>query len=146
MKEGTIDDIVLFLKPARWFHEQTKIAGTFNEECFCNAWRHLFNAGVGRLFHMEQDGEVTEAIGLVVSPSMFDGEMVATFCFWFVKDGDRGLGIGLMFNRVLGILNAMEIKRINVNALYGFHFEQTVTFLERAGFVAKEVFFQREIV
>ena len=145
MKIATIEDLERFIEPAKWFFEQTKLSGSFKPECFLNYWRNLISAGIGQVFYVERDGEVVEAIGFIHALGKSDGEHVASVDFWFVKHDDSGLGIALMFNRFLAALEEMEIKRLTINALYSFRFAQVSMFLERAGFVAREVVYQREV-
>lgn len=145
MKVATIEDLKRFIQPARWFFEKTKIAGVFKPDVFIKHWESLLELKYGTVFFSERDGRVSEAIGIVVGDSMFDGEPIASIAFWFVQEERTDLGVALMFNRLLQTLQSWKIKRINVSALYSFHFAETSVFLEKAGFVAKEAYFQREI-
>ena len=145
MKQATIEDLQRFIEPAKWFHQQTKIAGEFHKNYFLFYWEEAMRQGSGLVFYTERDGKVVEAIGVRIGLAMFDGAAVATVAFWFTEDDRNGLGLGLMFNRLLAEMIDRRIKRISLSALYSYRFEQVSVFLERAGFTAKEVFFQREV-
>ncbi len=60
-------------------------------------WQRYLQAGVGVVFLLEQAGQIVGAIGGLVYPEPYSGELVASEMFWFVRPDCRGSGMKLYF-------------------------------------------------
>jgi len=127
------------------FYSQSGLKGTFRAQTFVETWNQLLKVGVSSMWISRSGGEVTGALGVILSMHMFDGEVTAQECFWFVREEHRGLAGPRLFK-------AMEewTKQIGVTRILMAHLDQAEesavgTFYERRGFRKLETTYVRDV-
>ncbi len=75
---------------AREFYASSKFLRSFEIDRFVEFWRPLIEKESGVIFVAEDDGEIIGAIGGMVYPEPYSGELVVQEFFWFVRPGHRG--------------------------------------------------------
>jgi hypothetical protein len=62
---------------------------------WASVWMNLLTAGVGRVLGLWTNGLLVGGIGILITPSLEDGTLVAQEAFWFVTEESRGGGMKL---------------------------------------------------
>lgn len=96
VRAATIDDLPMLEPSIREFYTQSQFLKRLDWPHFVNVWRILFRQQLGVIFLLcDAKGQVAGGLGGVSTPDIGNGELVATECFWFVRDGMRGEGLKL---------------------------------------------------
>lgn len=91
---ATVGDLGTLETCAREFYASSRFLKKFDQTLFQAVWTHFLETGAGVIFLLETpEGEVAGALGGVVFPDLYSGELVATEFFWFVREGKRGSGL-----------------------------------------------------
>ncbi len=144
MKVATIHDLEKALPLAKKFYEDCQFKNSFDQEYFLQVWANLLASGFGRIYIREDEGEIIEAIGVIVADGSMNKIRTATIQFWFIG-GDGSLANGLLFNSVLEELGRLEVHLVQVNALIRYRYDKMKSFLQKSGFEPKEVSFERAL-
>lgn len=66
-----------------------------DETHWASVWMSLLTAGVGRVLGLWKDGVLVGGIGILITPALEDGTLIAQEAFWFVTGDSRGGGMKL---------------------------------------------------
>ena len=115
------------------FWEEGSLPGSLKPEVFVKNWTFLLDNGMGRIFGLYEEGQLSGALGAIVAPDLNDGELCATECFWFIDPDKRGNGVKLLLNFVK---YAKEIGCVRVNMVHLFneHADKLQKLYEKLGF------------
>lgn len=95
VRAATVADLPRFEQCAREFYAASKHLRNFDIGRFCEAWGQWMTSGIGVIFMAESADEPVGAIGGIVYPEIYSGELIGTEFFWFVRPGHRGAGMRL---------------------------------------------------
>lgn len=91
-------DLPLLEPCAREFHAASSALGAFNLSQFIFIWAQLIADGMGVIFIDIERENIAGAIGGIVRKDLYSGnpsDLTAEECFWFVREGQRGVGVEL---------------------------------------------------
>jgi GNAT superfamily N-acetyltransferase len=138
----TFEDLVRLLPLAEEFYAASQFLKKFDAERFIATWTRLLSERTGVIFLLEQDGIVTGALGGVVYPEPYSGDLVATEFFWFVTESARGGRGGIQLYREFESWarerGAAEIRMVHLLDLMPAKVER---FYKHCGFEPIEVHF-----
>ena len=145
IREAEISDIPRLSGLAKVFTESSKFVNV-DETVFRRTWRTALEAGYGKVFISEKDGEVNGAIGAVASADAVDGKLTVHEMFWIVSPDARETGVGS------GLLYLLEqwARKIGAEKLIMVHMldlmpEAVAKIYEKNGFVPMEVNYLKEL-
>ena len=118
IRTATARDLNAKLAPAaEEFYAASKFLQRFDLPRFCDLWRGLLESGTGTIILAEEDGAVDGAIGGVVYPEPYSGELVASEFFWFVRESSRGEGLRLYraFEKWARDKGAVQIRMVHLH-------------------------------
>lgn len=79
------------------FFNESKLPSVLNFDFFIGAWKTLLSNGMGVMFVDFDGSELIGAIGGVITPNLFTGDVLASEMFWYVRKDYRGsTGIRLL--------------------------------------------------
>lgn len=145
IREATIADLPLIEPGAREFYAASEHLRNLNMEHFIKNWNMLLSSGTGVIFFLEDTEQVTGFIGGTRFPDMNNGELIATECFWFVRQAARGHGWRLYrrFERWAKESGCVQIQMVHLADSMP---EQLERFYERLGFKRAEVRYCKELI
>lgn len=95
IRQATVEDLPGMEAGAREFYASSKYLGKFDPVRFVSVWTNLISSQAGVIFLLIEADELEGAIGGVVYPDLYSGEIIATEFFWFVRQEHRGGGLRL---------------------------------------------------
>ena len=75
---------------AREFYAASEFLVGFDLDKFILTWTRLLESETGAIFLLEAGGEIPGALGGVIYPEPYSGDLIATEFFWFVTAKARG--------------------------------------------------------
>lgn len=96
IRPATIADLENVGPVAEEFYASSRFLTGFNLQRFAAFWAPMLESGLGSIIvAIDESGRVAGAIGGVIYPEPYTGELVATEFFWFVSATQRGQGMTL---------------------------------------------------
>lgn len=129
---------------AREFYAVSKFLKSFQIERFCQFWEQALTSHIGVIYLQQEAGQVTGAIGGVLYPDLYSGELVATEFFWFVRPGCRGGGIRL-YKAFEAWARFMECKQIRMVHLMDSMPDQLARLYARLGYQPAETHYTKDL-
>jgi GNAT superfamily N-acetyltransferase len=118
----------------------------FHVERFAQFWAPLLESGAGYIALQLDDvsGSIRGAIGGVVYPDPYSGDLVATEFFWFVEPQHRGAGLRLyrLFERWAIERGARELRMVH---LLDSQPEQLAKLYVRLGYTPAETHYSKAL-
>lgn len=129
---------------AQQFYSSSEFLGHFDIDRFTQVWTNLFQMGMGVIFLMESDGQISGAIGGMVHQDLYGHDFVAEEFFWFVRPDARGSGIRLYgeFEKWARQNGASRIQMVHLLDLMP---EKVEAFYRRAGFTPIETRYSKKL-
>jgi len=134
----TIAELPKLIPGAHSFFEEAKLPGEFDARNCVATWTGLLTSGIGILgWESDAQGTALGAVGGVIFPDMFTGELRAMEAFWYVLPQHRGLGLKLFrwFERQAVARNARRIIMVHMESLNP---DKLAVFYQRSGYVPLE--------
>lgn len=144
MKTATIQDLERALPMAQKFYEDCQFPSEFDGPYFLSVWGKIIESGLGRIYIREHEGEIVEAIGVIIADGTMCKIRTATVQFWFVG-GKPGLASGLLFNSMLQAVTEIGVQFVHISALVRYRYDAMKKFLMKSGFEPREVAFERAL-
>ncbi len=117
-----------------------------DEESFVNWWGKMIENGHATVLYRESEGQLKEAIGILLFDNPMTGKKSASISFWHVDfDEPPSLVKGLLFARAYAFLKAMNCHMVFCSPMLTFNFERFHKFLTQQGFRPTEVQYKKEI-
>ncbi len=92
----TIAELPLLEDGAKEFYASSSVLRKFDIGQFCGFWSKIMESGLGVIIGLYDGPLVCGAISGIMYPDPNSGELTMTECFWFVRPGMRGGGLGLL--------------------------------------------------
>ena len=89
-------EVGLCLEAGQVFFDESKVPGGFDNATFCKNWGNLINSGTGTILVAFEGTTQIGALGAVLCPDMFNGDLVAVEAFWYMIKKYRGQGLRLL--------------------------------------------------
>lgn len=142
----TIDEVAKFADLGAWFFGTLQLPGQFNKEVFCQNWLKLIGNEMGFILG-RFNGESTpqEAIGTIIYPDVFTGELTAVTTFWFYIEEPKGLEAGLLHEAWECVCKARGVKVLSRGVLCNERIAKVGGFLLKAGYQLTEMQYRKEI-
>lgn len=145
IRPATKNDLAIVADMGREFYSEGRIPGTIVPDVFIANWQKYIEAGFGRIFLAEEEGEVVGFLGGLLYPDPNDGDLVGSEMFWFVQSEHRG-SCGM---RLLSAFEKWAIstgaKRLVMGHLSTLAPEKLKKLYERLGYVPLETHYVKEI-
>lgn len=90
-------ELSLIAEGGEAFSNEAKNPGGFNIDAFSKFWSNLIDDRCGVIIGSFDGSVITGALGAVMCPDMFNGDLMAVEAFWYVLKKYRGHGIRLLF-------------------------------------------------
>lgn len=91
-----IEDLPNMAEGARVFYDSSRFLVGFKLDRFCAFWKGLIEAGSGVIFGLFDGQRVCGAIGAIMCPDPYSGELQCGELFWFCLPEYRGQGVKLL--------------------------------------------------
>lgn len=78
------------------FFDEGKMPGGFKPEAFIANWTRLIDNGHGAILGSWEGEQLTGVIGAVLAPDLWNGQLMAVECLWYVRAQYRGHGMKLL--------------------------------------------------
>jgi GNAT superfamily N-acetyltransferase len=142
IRQARVEDLPLIEPGAREFYQKSEFLRNLDMEHFKRNWTVLLTSGTGVIFLFD---EGQGFIGGVRFPDMNNGELVATECFWFVREDARGHGWRLYraFERWARESGCKQIQMVHLADSMP---ERLAKFYENIGFKRAEVRYCKELI
>ena len=128
------------------FYTSAKLPGKIDVGLFVGTIAKLAVGGMVKVFSAEDNGTLTGAIGVFVSPDLFTGESVAQEMFWFVTPSARG---GMTAVRLLDAAEKAAARMGAVRLMMAHTAELTPEklrdFYLHRGYTPRETYYQRNL-
>ena len=144
IRPATPDDLHALEPLALEFYASSAHLGRFSIDAFTGFWRAYLKAGVGVVFVLETAGRIVGAIGGLIYPEPYSGQLVATEMFWFVSMEHRGGGVAL-YRAFEGWARGRGCEAIRMVYLADSMPEKLRDFYSRLGFQEIETHWQKPL-
>jgi GNAT superfamily N-acetyltransferase len=116
----------------------------FVPEQFFNTVRQFISAGMGVVLGLYEEDSLIGAIGGILYPDLFDGELMATEIFWYVDPARRGKGLRLLkgFEQWAKDHDAKRVVMVHLSYLAP---EKLEKFYTRQGYTPLETHYIKEV-
>lgn len=136
-----------FVRLANNFYREANLPGTFNQAHFIVSWQKFYEMGVGRIWVSADENlqNISGAIGVLIHPDLYDGELVAQELFWFVE-GNAGFKAAMeLFYNLENWARWKGAKRLNMACVCNKHMASLRRFYEKRGFRPVDVSFFKDL-
>ena len=110
---------------------------------WASVWMNLLSVGVGRVLGLWKGGLIVGGIGILITPALEDGTLVAQEAFWFVTGESRGGGMKL-FIKGEEMARAAGVKRMHMIHLTNSMPDKLKKLYERRGYSKVETTYMKE--
>lgn len=124
------------------FYELSGLTGEFCPDHFIMTWNTLLRMNVATMFVAESVGHIVGAMGLVITPGLFDGAVTVQECFWFVTAEHRGRAGLSLFHEMLKWAEQINVERLLVAHID--HVGDLTKLFQKYKFKKLETVFMRE--
>lgn len=93
-REARLADLPRMEEAAREFYAASRFLRVFDPARFVGLWAQMISVGIGVIYVLGEE-RIEGALGGMVYPEPYSGDLVATEFFWFVRPGHRGGGMAL---------------------------------------------------
>lgn len=115
------------------FFAESELPGVLDFEFFIEAWRKLLVSGMGVMFITEDKEELTGAIGAVITPNLFTGDVMASELFWYVREGYRGVSGIRLLKEMFAWANDLGVDDVMMGHLHFAVSEKAESIYDRLG-------------
>lgn len=125
-----------FVRLAQSFYKDSGFPGTFSQAHFIASWQKFYELNMGRIWvSAEVDLKTIHgAIGVLIHPDIYDGELVAQELFWYVES-QAGFKAALeLFYNLEHWVKTKGAKRLNMACVCNKHMVSLRRFYEKRGF------------
>lgn len=77
------------IRMARLFYEESKLPGTFIPHYFISNWTKFMDQGIGAMWTAGEKISLHGAIGMLIHPDVYNGDLIAHEMFWFIDPTHR---------------------------------------------------------
>lgn len=145
LREATVADLPRIEPGAREFYSKSEFLNGLDMAQFRHTWTTLWSLDAGVIYFLEDDlGEIAGFIGGVRFPDPNTGRLVATECFWFVRDYARGQGWKL-YRAFERWAKASKCRQIHMVHLMDSMPDELSRFYQRIGYKPMEMRFCKEL-
>ena len=145
IKEVPVEDMDKAAELGTKFFQEAGLPGTLNPELFKKNWTYLIASGTGKMFGLYEEGVFVGAIGVIISPDLNDGELVASEAFWFIHPSKRGGGLKLLLH-FLSYAKEIGCVRVIMVHLFNQNREQLSKLYTKLGFAPVEVHYVKTLI
>jgi GNAT superfamily N-acetyltransferase len=136
-----------FVRLARSFYEGSGLPGTFKQEHFIENWTKFYELELGAIWVCaEHDLSVIHgAIGVLIHPDIYDGQLVAQELFWFVHP-KSGFKTGIqLYEQLEHWAKIKGAVRLNMACVCNKHMSSLRRFYEKRGFRPVDVSYFKDL-
>lgn len=144
IRQAKLQDIPDLEELAQMFYGASGLSGDFHMDKFISFWEGQIQTGNGVILIDESYLDITGAIGGLIYPDLYTGEMLAIEFFWFVHPEKRGEGMKLYYAFEEWV-RSKEVKQIRMAYLIESMPEKLKSLYERLGYRQIEVHYAKEI-
>lgn len=120
---------------ARLFYEESKLPGTFIPHYFISNWAQFMDKGIGAMWVAGEKDSLHGAIGLLIYPDVYNGDLVANEMFWFIDPVKRmGLDAVRLYKAAERWAKEKGAKRLAMACVCNKHMSSVRKFYEDRGF------------
>lgn len=127
------------------FYPLTNLRGKFHADTFAHFWSKYLEMGLGKIFAHVTDGKIDGAMGMLISMSLADGQVLAEEAFWFVDPDHRGTAGIKLFRAAESWAKQSGATRMLVGYLCGSMPDKVEKFYEHCGYRKLQVQFVKEL-
>lgn len=142
--KATTEDLERMEPTARKFYNSSRFLRVFEASRFIALWSSLFSAGTGVIFVVRENDQIVGAIGGVVYPEPYSGDLIAQEFFWFVEPEYRGVGMRLYFT-FEGWARDRGCEEIRMGHLHDLMPDKIAAVYRRLGFSAVETNYSKRL-
>lgn len=144
IRQATIEDLPLIEPGAREFYAKSRFLRNFDMAHFRKNWEYLLVSGIGTIFLLIEHDKVIGFLGGTKFPDINSGELIASECFWFVRESSRGGG-GLLYRAFERWAKDSKCKQIQMVHLTDSMPEDLESFYRNIGFEKAEVRYLKDL-
>lgn len=135
-------------KLAVQFFSESKTPGTLNFQHFCNVMESMMQPGHTSMWVLEEESThiIKGAIGGIITPHLFTGELVAIEMFWFVEASfRRGLSGIRLLNTFFEWAKEKKATVLHMGYMDAIHPQHVANFYIKLGFTPLETVFTKRV-
>lgn len=141
----TIEEVQKFAELGQWFFERLELPGRFNQSVFCENWRRLIGQNIGFILGRFDEEQPQEAIGSIIYPDVFGGDLIASSVFWFYLEEPKGLEAGLLHEAWECFCKVRGAKQLARSALCNERLAKVGGFLLKSGYQLTSMQYTKEL-
>src|SRR5262245_8932243 len=134
----TPEELPKIIPGAYSFFREANLPGQFDAEHCIRTWERFLQTDVGVLgWQAAAQSQAIDAIGGVIYPNAFTGQLHAMEMFWYVLPGQRSIGLKLL-RWFEGQALARGARRIIMVCLHNLNRDKIGAFYQRIGYAPLE--------
>lgn len=133
----TVEELPLAAQRGHEFYVEAKLPGTFSVVLFVTLWTELLRNESGVMLGLWVDEECAGALAAMVAPDIYDGRLIATEFFWFVRAEYRGGTASIRLIRAYeewALAKGVASTDIRMSVLQGVNDEQIEHLYRKLGY------------
>lgn len=128
------------------FASEAKYPGGWDLTAFLRLWEKLLDTTIGKIFIVEENGEIVGALGAAFTLDPYSGQFVAVEQFWYVLPTHRKTRVGMdLYQAFIAEAQERKVKRVVMVHLAELTPASLQKFYEKEGFRLAEQTFWKEL-